>query len=71
MAEFVILRNGILETYDNYDDIPEEFDNVIRFIPDFPEGPHTHDEHEEMSFWNQKLQELIKREKNASCNKNR
>ena len=59
---FVILRNGVLETYHKYEDIPESFDNVIEFLPDIPEGPHTHDEHEEIDSWNDKLKELMKRE---------
>ena len=32
--------------------------------------PHTHEEHEEMDSWNQKLQNLMERER-ASRNKNR
>ncbi len=64
--EFVILIGGKLYTYENYEDIPETFDNVIKFVPAFAPGPHTHDEHEELSYWNQKLKELMKREKNAS-----
>lgn len=68
MAEFVILRNGVLETYHNYEEIPQKFDNVIKFIPDYNEGPHTHEEHEELHLWNDKLKELLKRETNASRN---
>jgi hypothetical protein len=68
MAEFVILRNGVLETYDRYEDIPEKFDNVIKFIPDYSDGPHTHEEHDELHLWNEKLKQLLKRETNASSN---
>jgi len=68
MAEFVILRNGMLEKYSNYDEIPEKFDNIIKFVPDYSEGPHTHEEHEELHSWNDKLKELLKRETNASSN---
>jgi hypothetical protein len=68
MAEFVILRNGVLETYDKYEDIPQKFDNVIKFIPNYSDGPHTHEEHNEMHLWNDKLKELLKRETNASSN---
>lgn len=60
--EFVILRNGIIETYDKYEDIPESFDNVIKFLPEIPDGPHTHEQHEEIDAWNDKLKELMKRE---------
>jgi hypothetical protein len=64
--EFVILRNGVLETYDKYEDIPDDFDHLIKFLPELPEGPHTEEEHEEIHSWNEKLQELIEIErKNA------
>ena len=63
--EFVILLNGELVTYTRYEDIPERFDNVIRFIPEIPEPPHTHEQHEEIDSWNGRLQELMKRETNG------
>jgi hypothetical protein len=63
--EFVILRNGVLETYDKYEDIPESFDNLIKFLPYVPEEEHGHEtehEHELIAEWNEKLKELLKRE---------
>jgi hypothetical protein len=60
--KFTILKNGILIDYDKYEDIPESFDNVIQFLPEIPEGPHTHEQHEEIEKWNDKLKELMKRE---------
>ncbi|MGY9107794.1 MAG: hypothetical protein ACKVG0_14955 [Alphaproteobacteria bacterium] len=67
MAEFQFLINGELITYDKYEDIPETFDHVIKFLPDEPEpagedGGHTEEQHKELSLWNGRLQELIKRE---------
>ena len=64
-GKFKIIVNGVLTTYTNYNDIPERFDNIIEFIPTFPEGPHTEEEHDSMSIYNQLLQELMKRETNA------
>ena len=61
--EFVILNNGILETYTKYEDIPESFDHVIKFLPQIPEPPHTEAQHEEIEQWNDKLQALMKRER--------
>jgi hypothetical protein len=69
--EFVILRKGVLETYDKYEDIPEDFDHIIKFLPEIPDGPHTHEQHEEIDAWNEKLQLLLEKEKNARSNKNR
>lgn len=70
--KFVIKRNGILETYTEYDKIPNDFEHVIEFIPEIPEGPHTEEQHEEIERWNDKLQALMEIEReNASRNKNR
>lgn len=61
--EFILKINGKLETYTNYEDIPEHFDHVIKFAPEIPDGPHTHDEHDEISLWNDRLQKLMERER--------
>ena len=66
MAEFQFIINGELVTFDNYEDIPDEFEHVIRFIPDIPSEPHTEDEHEEMAKWNIRLQELMEKERARS-----
>ena len=68
--EFVLLVKGELKTYTSYEDIPDEFDNVIKFIPEIPDGPHSHNEHDEIEKWNEKLQLLMEKER-ASSNKNR
>jgi hypothetical protein len=59
---FDILLDGKLMSYDNYDDIPESFDNVVAFLPDIPPGPHTDEQHEEIKGWSLKFAELMKRE---------
>ena len=66
MAEFQFIINGELVLYDKYEDIPEDFEHVIRFIPDVPPEPHTEDEHEEMAKWNIRLQELMEKERARS-----
>ena len=72
MAEFqFLLHNGSFVTYDDWEDVPEDlqFRNVIKFIPDYPEEPHTDEDHEYMETFNDKLQELMRRERtNASSN---
>jgi hypothetical protein len=60
---FEFLINGKIETFYDYKEIPENFDHVIKFIPEVPQGPHTHEQHEEMDQWNNRLQELIAKEK--------
>ena len=66
MAEFQFIINGELVTFDKYEDIPDEFEHVIKFLPDIPEGPHTEDEHEELALWNIRLQELMEKERARS-----
>ena len=66
MAEFQIIVDGELVLYNKYEDIPEEFDHVIRFIPDIPPEPHTEDDHDEMALWNTRLQELMEKERARS-----
>ena len=64
MAEFQFIINGELVTFDKYEDIPEEFEHVIKFLPDIPELPegHTDEEHEELALWNTRLQKLMEKE---------
>lgn len=70
--KFVIKRNGVLETYTEYEKIPNNFEHVIEFVPEIPEGPHTEEQHEEIEKWNDKLQVLMEIERqNASRNQNR
>lgn len=69
-SEFVIMINGQLHSYDRYEDIPAEFDHVIKFLPAVPPGPHTHDEHDELALWNNRLQRLMEIER-ARSNQNR
>lgn len=62
MHEFTIKNGQHLLTFNNFDDIPLEFDHLISFKPDIPGDPHTPEEHEELSEWNNKLQLLMERE---------
>ena len=66
MAEFQFIINGELVTYDKYEDIPEEFEHVIKFLPDVIPEPHTEEEHEEMAQWNTRLQKLMEKERARS-----
>ena len=69
MHEFVIKDKGQLVTYTEYEAIPNEFDHVIKFLPEVPPEPHTEEQHEEIQKWNTKLQELMKKERSyASSN---
>ena len=58
--EFII--DGELKTFDDYRKIPDEFDHVIKFIPEIPDGPHSDHEHDEIHKWNERLQKLMEKE---------
>ena len=57
---FVVMRSGRLETYTEFEAIPQDFEHVIEFVPEIPPGPHTDQQHEEIEQWNDKLQELMR-----------
>ena len=61
--EFIIRDKGKLITYTKYEDIPEVFDHLIKFLPEIPPEPHTPEQHEEIGQWNNRLQQVIKRER--------
>jgi hypothetical protein len=63
MHEFVFKVNGKLVTVDSWEDIPTEFDHVIKFAPTVPEPPHTQEQHEEIDKWNSRLQSLMEKER--------
>ena len=54
------MRSGRLETYTEFEAIPQDFEHVIEFRPEIPPGPHTDQQHEEIEQWNDKLQELMR-----------
>ena len=67
-GEFIIKTGEELITYTDYDDIPNTFDHVIKFNPDWPKSPHTQEDHDYMEVFNDKLQVLMEIERNASSN---
>ena len=66
-GEFTVMINGELVTYTNYNDIPDTFEHVIKYAADWPEPPHTQEDHDYMETFNNKLQRLMEIE-NASSN---
>jgi hypothetical protein len=62
-GEFIVLIGTELHKFDNYEDIPEEFDNVIKFNPDYPPEPHSEEDHELLETYVPKLHELLSRER--------
>ena len=55
----MIMCGHKLVEYDCYDDIPDDFDHVIEFLPEIPPGPHTDQQHEEIDSWHDKFLKLM------------
>jgi len=66
----VVMQNNELVEYDRYEDIPDDFDHVIEFLPEIPPEPHTHEQHEEIDSWHDRFLRLMRIE-NASSSKTR
>ena len=52
--------------FERYEDIPEEFDYLIEFVPEVPPGPHTEQEHEEIASWLDKFDRIMERQRVSS-----
>ena len=50
-GEFIVLKDKKICKFTKYSDIPESFEQVISFKPDYSEGPHTEEEHNHMESW--------------------
>ena len=50
------LRHGT-----HWNDLPAQMDRIVAFVPDYPEGPHTQEEHDVMATFNGQLQEAMNR----------
>ena len=59
--EFTFLIDGELVSFTEWENIPEKFDHVIRFLPDVP---HEEVDHDGPNIWNDRLQELMQKERN-------
>ena len=62
--KIVCLVNGEIKTYSDFTQVPGAIDNVIEFVPDYIEGPHTEEEHEILHQQAEMLKQLLKRETN-------
>lgn len=66
--EFEFIIDGEIKTFTEYDDIPETFDKITKFIPDIPLDGDAHFDQvdhsgEEENIWLKRFNELLKRQK--------
>ena len=60
--KIVCLVNGKLETYYDIAHVPATIDNLIEFVPDYFEPPHTEDQHHMMHESQNIFKQLMSRE---------
>ena len=58
-------------TYERMEDVPESFDYLIKFDPEYPEPPHTEEQHAYISSFPLMMQELTSRETRPYAKANR
>ena len=61
-GEFKVRIKNRIFTYNNTNDIPNEIGALISFKPEFPEPPHTEEQHDYISTFTDKLNQLMERE---------
>ena len=69
-GRFDLIVDGVLRSYQRWEDLPVVFDHVVRFEPDIPPAPHSEEQHEDAALWNARLQQLMEIER-AGSNENR
>ena len=67
-GQFVVKVGTSLLEFSDYNNIPDKFDNLISFKPEYPSSPHCQEDHEYIETFDSKLKDLMKRETNASSN---
>ncbi len=71
-GEYIVRVAGEIKQYSHFNQIPDDFQNIIKFLPAIPPGPHTHEQHEAIDQLPKIFQTFMKKEAaNASRNKNR
>jgi hypothetical protein len=60
---YKVLIGTKVHTYNNWNDIPLSFDNMVLFQPDWEEGPHTEEQHKYYETFSDKFDEILKRER--------
>jgi hypothetical protein len=66
---FVVMIDGALHQFDQYEKIPDQFDHVIEFCPEIPPEPHSDAQHQEIDSWVPRFNRLMEIEYASSVEK--
>ena len=61
IGEYTVKIGNKLFDYTNVNDIPKEFDHLIKFLPTLPPEPHTQSDHDLIDSFMPKMREIQKR----------
>ena len=61
IGEYTVKIGKKLFNYTNVNDIPEEFDHLIKFLPTLPPEPHSQEDHDYINTFPNKFREIFKK----------
>jgi len=61
-CEIKLVVNGELNKYTRWEDVPEEFDHIIKFHFEIPPPPHTQEDRDKIDMWLKRFDYLGKKE---------
>ena len=61
-GHYTVLVDGKVKTYTNWKDIPDSFENIIKFNPTAPPIPHSEEEHKYIESFEDKLHYFMGKE---------
>lgn len=67
-GRYIIKRDGKYVLFNDYNDISVPFDDLIAFQPEWPEPPHSDEDHKLMATFHSKFRELLRRNRDARSN---
>ena len=67
-GRFIVKRGGHYVLHTDYDEIGLPFDELIAFEPEWPEPPHSEEDHRLMDSFTPKMRDLSRRNRDARSN---
>ena len=67
-GRFIVKRGGHYVLHTDYNEIGLPFDELIAFEPEWPEPPHSEEDHRLMDSFTPKMRDLIRRNRDARSN---
>jgi len=60
-GEYIVKIGTSFLEFSDSNDIPDEFDHLIKFVPEEPPEPHTQEDHDYINSFVSKMREIEKR----------